>query len=308
MLTFIKVVFGIGICFVLFFQITENEFISLFSGDNIKQPLLLISCLLIMPLNWFLEALKWKSVLKPIVRLSLYESFKSIMSGVFIGIFTPARIGEYAGRLINLPENARIPSLGATFYNSIVQNGIHVVLGFGLSYYFIKNSLLETTEKMLLFTIIVSCVFVCFVVITFLPKYWQPVFQKLTRYKFTKWAHHFEYLKLIDTKTASYILIISMMRYFIYFGQYILILKSLGVKIPFIDLSSGVSAIYLIQSGIPLPPLLNILGRSEISVVVWNYFGISAHIALLATFILWFINLIIPAITGYIIFLKFKPA
>ncbi|MBK8547119.1 MAG: flippase-like domain-containing protein [Saprospiraceae bacterium] len=147
MLTFIKVVFGIGICFVLFFQITENEFISLFSGDNIKQPLLLISCLLIMPLNWFLEALKWKSVLKPIVRLSLYESFKSIMSGVFIGIFTPARIGEYAGRLINLPENARIPSLGATFYNSIVQNGIHVVLGFGLSYYFIKNSLLETTEK-----------------------------------------------------------------------------------------------------------------------------------------------------------------
>lgn len=306
MLTFIKIVFGIGICLILYYQIPENEFINLFSRDNIKNPLLLIFCVLIMPLNWILESYKWKSVLKPIVPLSLYESFKSIMSGVFVGIFTPARIGEYGGRLITLPEHARIPSLGATFYNSVVQNGIHVVLGFALSYFFIKNSLLETTEKMLLFTTIVICVTVCFVVVAFLPKYWQPIFQKLTRYKFTKWVHHFEYLKNIDTKTATFILIMSILRYFVYFTQYILILRSLGVQTAFLDLSSGVSAIYLIQSGVPLPPVLNILGRSEISVVVWNFFDISAHIALLATFLLWSINLIIPAVTGYIFFLKFK--
>lgn len=274
--------------------------------STIQFPVALVFCLLLMPFNLWLEALKWKILVRPLHEMTMWQSLVNILSGVFMGVFTPARVGEYGGRMINLPPDARIPSIAATLYGSIVQNSIHVLAGFGLSYYFIKSLIRETSENMLLLHIMSVGILLGLVIITLIPAYWQILFQKLTRYKFTKWIVRFDFLRQITTKTALSIIFLASLRYTVYFSQYMLILFALGIHIPFWQQSTGISLIYLIQSGLPLPPLLNILGRGEISVVVWQNFNVAVQLALSATFILWFINIVIPALVGYFMVLKYK--
>lgn len=66
-------------------------------------------------------------------------------------------------------------------------------------------------------------------------------------------------------------------------------------------LYSNVSGIYLIQTGIPLPAFLSVFARGELAILVWSSVGIDEMTALVATFGLWLINLIIPALLGLLV-------
>src|SRR5690606_32769312 len=112
--------------------------------------------------------------------------------------------------------------------------------------------------------------------------------------------------KAFDFRFTFKILLLSSLRYMVYLLQYVLIMMSLGVELSFFELASCIALIYILQSGIPLPPLISFLGRTEIAVLVWSRFFVSPSLALIASVLLWSINLVIPAITGYIIILSNK--
>ena len=51
-----------------------DEFSSYFKNYGLENVKYLFFCLLLMPLNWFLEAIKWKEVLKSVQRISFWTS------------------------------------------------------------------------------------------------------------------------------------------------------------------------------------------------------------------------------------------
>jgi len=59
----------------------------------------------------------------------------------------------------------------------------------------------------------------------------------------------------------------------------------------------------MLQTGVPLPPITGILARGGLAVFIWGHFGIDEWSALIATFILYFFNLIIPSIVGVFVLL-----
>ena len=65
----------------------------------------LIIALILVPVNWGIETFKWKYLIKKIEYISFSKAFKSILSGVTIGIFTPNRMGEFAGRIFYLESD-----------------------------------------------------------------------------------------------------------------------------------------------------------------------------------------------------------
>ena len=69
-----------------------------------KQFLLMIAALLLMPLNQYLEAIKWKIQVKPIENLSYFKSFLSIFTGISAGMFFPNRMGNFLGRIFMLEK------------------------------------------------------------------------------------------------------------------------------------------------------------------------------------------------------------
>ncbi|MEX2590199.1 MAG: hypothetical protein WD334_08335, partial [Chitinophagales bacterium] len=66
--------------------------------------LFLLGALFLMPVNWILESLKWKMLMQRIEPLTFTNSFRSVLSGVTFTMFTPNRIGEYAGRFLFLKK------------------------------------------------------------------------------------------------------------------------------------------------------------------------------------------------------------
>jgi len=106
-----------------------------------------------------------------------------------------------------------------------------------------------------------------------------------------------------DKTLLTEVLIWSILRYAVYFTQYLLLLYYMGIENNFWILSSHVAGIYLIQTLIPLPAFLSVPARGEIAILVWQNVGISPIWALSVTYSLWILNLIIPAIIGVVILL-----
>ena len=266
----------------------------------------LIFSIMLMPVNWFLESKKWQILMSPHLKLSLTEALKTVLSGIALGIVTPARIGEYGGRLLTSDPNHKPQVISATLLGSIAQNLCNVVMGLVFSYYFLKSIFNVTYSDHITFSIAVGLQIGILIFIYYkLPKVAQFVERFLKWKYFLKISSKLKSLDLYTVPLLNKIIFISLLRYSIYFTQYFLILKFLGVHNGFLDLSGGIASIYLIQTGIPLPAFISILARGEIAILVWSSLGIVELTALIATFILWFVNLIFPSLVGLLILTRF---
>ena len=90
----------------------------------------------------------------------------------------------------------------------------------------------------------------------------------------------------------------SVARYVVYTTQYYFLLNFFGIHPGIIGGYAGIFTIFLLQSGIPLPPVAGLLARGALAIHIWAYFGASEVASLAATFALWIINLIFAALIG----------
>jgi hypothetical protein len=64
-----------------------------------------IALLVLMVLNWTLESWKWRTLLQHIEPISIAQAFKSVLTGLALGMLLPSGTGDVAGRIINLKKN-----------------------------------------------------------------------------------------------------------------------------------------------------------------------------------------------------------
>lgn len=257
----------------------------------------LVVLTVIMPINWILEGRKWQLLMAPFENISLKKAIKIIVSGVAVGIVTPGRIGEYAGRLVASDPTQKTEVITATLLGSIAQNFWNILGGVALSYVFFKNTLQITTDYQIFFMwiSILEIIFMIWVyyslpkMVSWLQKWWK---------KPSKWIERVKGTSIYTTDTLNQVLILSMLRYLIYFSQYFLMMLFLGVEVYWLDMAAMIAGIYLIQTGIPLPAFMSVFARGEVAILVWSTLGVESITALTATFLLWLINLIVPALVG----------
>ena len=60
------------------------------------------------------------------------------------------------------------------------------------------------------------------------------------------------------------------LRFSVYCMQLYLLLWFFGLELPLWRGLAGIAAIYLVQAGIPLPPGLNLVTRTELGLLLWN--------------------------------------
>lgn len=77
-----------------------------------------------------------------------------------------------------------------------------------------------------------------------------------------------------------------------------------GINITLITALSGISTIFLVQTSVPLPMVVGLLVRGEIALTVWGNTGANELAILAATFLLFIINLSVPALLGLVIIVK----
>ena len=112
--------------FFLYEQLTVKSSVAQFNTDMLLEQIkarygVLIVITLMMFLNWFLEALKWRFLISKIEKISISRSFRAIFSGITVSAFTPNRVGEYGGRVFCLEKSDRLQAVLVTVIGSIGQ-------------------------------------------------------------------------------------------------------------------------------------------------------------------------------------------
>ncbi len=89
----------------------------------------LFAVILLMILNWGIEAIKWKLSVRKIQKVSFIRAFKAVFSGVSFSVSTPNRMGEYLGRVLYMDEGNRLKTISITIVGSISQLIITLLMG-----------------------------------------------------------------------------------------------------------------------------------------------------------------------------------
>lgn len=265
----------------------------------------LICALLLMPINWVLETWKWWTLFNKIYPSPFLLALKAVLAGITLSLFTPHRVGEYGGRLLPYPVSAHRQVIMASLVANYGQLLSLISAGFlGISYvgriFFAENDILYYSG-LGLFGLFITVLWWSFLAI----KRFIPIISKLNWPKWMQWLPRtFELGAPFNKAALMQVAFLASLRYLIYSWQLVLLLYFFGLNIPWLSLLMGVFAIFLLQSGLPLPPALGVLTRGELGVLVWQHFQPNPLVILAASLALFIINLAIPALLGMIVIVK----
>ena len=272
---------------------------SVITTNNIILTLL---ALLLVPVNIYLEGIKWKFQLKPIENISNWKSFLSIFTGITAGMFFPNRMGNFLGRIFML-EN-RIKAAMVTIVGGMGQMIATVSIGLIASIFFVKKHLVLLTIAVIL---IIVTLLIMYFNIQFL-KYFQFLIPK--KYK-EKTKEYFEIFSLYNKDELFKILAISFLRYFLYTFQFVLLIWAFNVPLTYFKAMIPISLTYILMMVIPFITITEIAVRGSVSIFVFEKWFIINNISdsylimvFSASSLLWIFNIAIPSIIG--LFLTYR--
>ena len=105
----IKIVIVFFSFYFIYHQLVENKSfeeldISVLKDTVKKNKVYLVGVILMMFLNWLVEALKWRYMISKIENISIMTAYRAVFTGITVSTFTPNRIGEYGGRVFCLEK------------------------------------------------------------------------------------------------------------------------------------------------------------------------------------------------------------
>lgn len=259
----------------------------------------------LMPLNWHLEVLKWRNFLPRERRPPVAHSWKAILGGIAWSFLTPNRSGEYAGRVLSAGKQERWNAVYAAVAGAYCQ--FLVLTGLGIPAFALFGAYRGNAEwqgwrgfigmgLVLLAFLLAAGLFI------------QPILGFLIRKArnpfWRKWLAKAEPLRAFTRRQLTAGLALATLRYLVYMFQYVAMLRFSGIVLDPGKAFAGVGTIYLVQTGLPLPPALGFLARGEIALLVWQTWPVNAVQVLVATYGLFVINLALPALVGVLWMLR----
>ena len=309
LINFLKFAIAFLSFFYIYLKLKEyNEQEINFNFSETYHLLILGIVVFMMLVNWSIEAIKWKYLVKDFEKITFLTSIKAVFSGISFAIFTPNRVGELVGRVFVLKKENRTKGIFATAVGSFSQMMITVNLGviFGIVFLFLYGSKIQNiSNETLLFIKIFSVIILGFgLYIFFNLKILVSLFNKFNFSENLIEAINIfsSYKKMKMLK----LLIISLLRYVVFLSQYYLLLIIFNVDISFFEASIGIILTYFISSAIPTFTFAEIGIRGTIAIFFLGMFSENTIGIISATALLWIINLAVPAIIGSFIFYRTK--
>ena len=257
--------------------------------------------LLLMVLNWGLESMKWRMLVRGIEPVSFAEAFKATIAGTSIGMITPNRVGEFVGRVLFLAPENRIPASFATAVGSIAQFVITLLLGtVGLIALILTAQADGVGPQSVAWIALCAVVAVCTLLLYFTPDLLRAVVARLPIVR--KWERHAAVLEGFRTRLLLIVLLFSALRYVVFTVQFTIILHVLaGVGIN--DSLMAIPVAFLFSTLIPTVMLTELGVRGSVAVALISPQVTYDKGVFLASTTLWLVNIALPALSGSIILL-----
>lgn len=263
-------------------------------------PILLV----LMLLNWAVEAFKWKLVMRKVTPIAFVRAFQAVWTGVTLGLFTPNRIGEFGGRILYIPKKSRLQGIVTSLVNSYSQIVAIFFAGLICLPVFFHDKLNYNGFPLLVFST-VSGIALLLIILSYYNMNLLVVLFGRIRF-FRKIEPYVEILDTFSVAEYTLYLLLSLLRYTIFAAQYLIFLRMFGMPAGISQGLIAIGVVYLTQTIIPTFAVIELLTRGNIAVFFFKYYGISGFVSLAASSSMWLLNLILPAILGYFFIIRFN--
>lgn len=273
-------------------------------GQRLWSPFFLLVLFLAF-LNWSIEAIKWRLLLKDAVPVSTLIALRAFFNGVTVSFFTPNRLGEFAGRIIYLPAEKRIEGALLGFLGSTSQ--LLVTLQMGLFSLLILWPVYAGGETLTV-RIVQSLLALFILLLTFLWIRMPGVVRFVDRWKIrASWKNKIHVWDSFRLRDLLWIWALSLLRYAVFTMQPLLLFYLWGVDVS-VHLVMLVPVTYLLITAIPSIALGELGIRGSVNLAIFGLAGIEPAPVLIVTFLIWCINLALPAAFGAfsVLFVKFR--
>jgi hypothetical protein len=255
---------------------------------------LLSGLVLLMLVNWSLEAMKWRSLVHHLEPIPPARALMATFAGTTVGIITPNRVGEFAGRVLYLAPEHRLQGGAITLLGSLAQFAVTMALGaLAVGVARLQEGTAAVTgpawTALVWATLAVGA---SVLLLLFLPATLARLLA-LVRWP-QRIAAAIEGLGAVRPSVIRHVLLLSLLRYAVFTAQFVWLLHVVAG----VGLVSGfllVPVVFLITTWVPSTALteLGIRGGVITSVVPGDPAAL-----LLVTALIWAVNLMLPALIG----------
>jgi len=320
----LKLAILVGAYLFIYFRIRSNDsLLASWQGlqENLSSTPMILSLtgiVLMMIVNWALEAMKWQYLVRKSEPIGFFTSLKAVLAGITVSTFTPNRIGEFFGRVFILKHTNPWKGAFMTIVGSISQLVVTIVLGciafVFFAFYYIPYS--EYISDFLFYALSgVVLLLAGFVLLLYFNiRILEPV---LKRFTLKRWENVRAQLNVFSEYRARELMVVlgySMARYIVFSLQYYFLLRMFLVPIGFWDGMIIIACIFFFMAAVPTIALSELGVRGTLAVFFMGIFFSDNYIladagtfgALSASTLIWIINLVVPAMIGGLFVLQLK--
>jgi uncharacterized membrane protein YbhN (UPF0104 family) len=268
--------------------------------------LFILIAFVLMVVNWLIESKKWQFLISKQQTINFLDALKGVLAGISVSIFTPNRTGETIGRMVVLTPENRIKSILLTLignYAQLLTTLVGGLIGFALlitSYnYSFESSYIISNKYLIYFLFALSII---------LPFIYFNI-RKLSEiinyvFKSEKVKSFFSVVNKFDTQDLSIVLTYSLIRYVIFFIQFYFLSISISSSMVFSEYFIVLSVSFFVMNFIPTFSIAELGVRSSVMLYFGEIMQLNPIVLILASALLWIINLAVPSLFGYYIILK----
>lgn len=258
----------------------------------LERPLFLAFVILLVPVNWLFEWLKWKATLGVLeIHSTQKERVHAFFAGIVTGMLTPNMLGNFIGRMYYFPRSQRVSLIILTLvtnYAQFISSIIFGIIGILLLQQTPLDFDVSKVYLILLFALGILVVF--YFNFEWLFRFWKRKVRILNLIRNLKRRRIFRW----------HILLLSLVRHGIFTLQFLFMLHAFGEDLSF----AAVFWIWQVYLWVTIAPSL-FLGklaiRESISIWVLAVAGMGELTVLISSFLIWTLNLLLPTLVGLII-------
>lgn len=268
---------------------------------------------LFTPVNWTLEALKWRDLARKIQPIGFGAALQGVLAGLSLGFATPANLGDYAGRIGALKTAAdgpdrRLEALGGLVVGNAMQFYVALLAGTGAYAYFLRFVFPQPSAVHWLLLALLTATLGFGLWVARRRRSVPRLFDRFA------WLRPFaRYVRVVGQYSPAELARVfgwAVLRHAVFTGQFLLMLLIFNIRLPAADALCGVSLVFFAKTVVPAFHFLSDLGVREFTALYFfSFWKIGPEAVVSATLVLWFVNILLPALVGMgcVIRLRFTP-
>jgi len=313
---FLKIVISLSILIVLINKINFHEIFGIERFDGI----FLILAICFLPLRLLVKSLRWQTImLKAIPGMDYLKSLKIMLVSIALGLVTPMRLGQ-AGIITYVKSDSSVKTGFYAYFDVIMDLIVVIFAGCAsllmlylspVEFFTDSPGLLNTSKHFGLDLLYLpkyvyitgaAGLFLIGLLVIFLfekPSVFYGFYTKGSNAGLSKFLSRFDDFKLYSRGELIRIILYSVVIFIINLTQFLFLTYAFfRVSIPVVFISYSITLL-----AVCLPITIAGLGARE-SVAAWVFssFGINPAIGIKASFLLFILNMVIPAIIGLVIY------